>query len=1305
MRLIRPMVTIGALALCTTACSSGSTPSPQLSLSEAQTPADEVALARIAEKFYGATTPSGMQQAVEEAKKVSPTSATYHELAANWARFRTDDPANIMAHLLSTFRDPSYIDSQASLDMMSDLELGLEDREVVSETLLAVTENHPSYSIRAQATAWLTHDFWLHGKREQAKAMVRRIRNGFQWKVIGAWDNDQGKGFDEQLPPEQSIELSDRYEGAILDIGWRSIPEAPVGAELDLGAVMTPVRWTVAYALTAFEATKSGVAHLRLSTGAPFKVWVDGQLVFSARVVQTRSFDQFVIPIELAKGSHRLLVKSAQETGRWKLGVRLTNPNGRRSDFIRPLPSETEPNSTVRLLGPSSPAGLFRALAPTGGKGYGPLRWQAHLLMEAERMGLRKEALTISDALVQRAPTAIFTRYARAKTAWRYGERGKTSDFLQALSEDFGDELVFLHFQHARFLRQEGLQRKARSVLTRARETAPQAAVAPLARRWARQFAQQNWAEDRCEALEQAVELRPGWVSVLQELADCYEELRFIDKARDIHLRLAAAMPGHRWALQRLFRKARDDERFREAETFGGQLIAVAPHQAWPHIQMAEVYRRQRKWSLAQQSLEKARHINPDNPRPWRALAQLLYQSGQKPQAIDAWKASLVRDPDDDTIAHRLAWLAPEDEGPWRRDVPGEADIEMALRRRGTTASPGAHVLNLLDQEVSIVNADGSTSDIVTMVVQALDDTGRDDLTKVELRRGGRIRVLKAYALSPDGTRTQVSNIRSRTARFRNLLVGSTVVLQYQHDSKPVGYLSRHIARGWWFQTMGAHMARSRWILWMPKGNNLNEWINDPNSRVQKKDSVIGKYRRIEWFAKDVEALVMEPGMPTDQEVALNLLVSTVPDWSTFLEWEKALLTDAFRETTAISALAQRIVGDAKSPREKALSIHRWLMEEIRYQQDYEDHIAGVRPHAAPVVVERSYGDCKDKSVLFITLAKQVGLQAEFVLLRTRPRGPLLRKVPMQQFDHAIVYVPAQPGLDSGFFIDSTADALDLEALRQDDAGVEALVFDVDSKTHTWRTIAFRSVEENMQHVVTQLTMAPDGQAKGVLNIKAKGMMGSSLRRLARDRQAMEQTMQGLAARLYGGATTRSVETVETKDLTRPAHIRMDLVVPVFARKEGRAYRIRLPPVWNPRHVFQLEHRKHPLVLGVPQAMDWQTAVKIPRSLRTARVPKDISLKADCFEFQRTTKLEDATIQVNQRFESLCERISVEEYAEHRRQAEVMIRAIEEDVVVVPRPSHRKRKPQRNKRKLSNHLKSAQLEFRAHQNKAETAPL
>src|SRR5262249_47320258 len=124
-----------------------------------------------------------------------------------------------------------------------------------------------------------------------------------------------------------------------------------------------------------------------------------------------------------------------------------------------------------------------------------------------------------------------------------------------------------------------------------------------------------------------------------------------------------------------------------------------------------------------------------------------------------------------------------------------------------------------------------------------------------------------------------------------------------------------------------------------------------------------------------------------------------------------------------------------------------------------EDTIAGVRPHASPIVLERGYGDCKDKAVLLIQLAKQVGVKLQFALLRTTNKGKVERDVPNQQFNHAIVYVPVQGGVEEPSFLDPTSEALDLGNWPAIDQGAQSLVLDPDSGVWQMITIPFQAPE------------------------------------------------------------------------------------------------------------------------------------------------------------------------------------------------------------------------------------------------------
>jgi len=78
-----------------------------------------------------------------------------------------------------------------------------------------------------------------------------------------------------------------------------------------------------------------------------------------------------------------------------------------------------------------------------------------------------------------------------------------------------------------------------------------------------------------------------------------------------------------------------------------------------------------------------------------------------------------------------------------------------------------------------------------------------------------------------------------------------------------------------------------------------------------------------------------------------------VPEWDEYVRWERALLADAFQNSPQLEELAARLTAGASSPRERLDRLFRYVTKEIRYQQDYETTVAGVRPHACPVVIER----------------------------------------------------------------------------------------------------------------------------------------------------------------------------------------------------------------------------------------------------------------------------------------------------------------------------------------------------------------
>ncbi len=1200
------------------------------------------ALAEAAEAFYAGQTPAQLREAVEAARAAAPDSALHHELAFTLATMeaRNDDA---LSHLLALLRDTAGDAAPLHLHFLSWLDFTRPQRAAVREHLRALAGTHPSADVRAVAAYQLSGLLHAEGDVEGRDAATASLPGRLAFAVAGTWDNDQGKGYELELAPEQRPGLDETYQGRTGPMAWR--PDAPLDprGRLDLAALMTPGRWAVAYAQARADVTEEGWYALKLATTDPLKVWVDGRLVFAAAQVARAVPDQLVVPVKLSAGAHRVLVKSAHRQGVWFLLGRLVPFAGAGASL----------DSVDKVV-----TWHARALPPASGRAW------AHLVGWAHFVAGGATTVKTADAWARQAPRSLLARVWQADALWYNQERGRAADALAALDAEVGDALPFVRLRQARFHFQQGLKQKARD------EVLPLLRARPDVRDahdlWVELHRAEGWTEDEAAAI--AARAAAVGETPTDVLDAARVELKLGRRAAGLaaYRRLLDWLPLHADALDRLSELHRDAGELNRAEQLLLRRLASWPVDGAAWLDLAEVRRRRGDVEGSKEALGAFATLQPDSATPWVKRGELASEAGDAAAAVGAWRRALELNPDNEALAHRLDFLAPEARGPWLEDVPDEAALARAVKRReGLAPLPGADVAWLLDHEVTLLNNDGSTSNVVTAVLHAFNAQGRDRIMRQRVQSSGRLRVLHAWSVDEKGQRSEASSERSRQIFFRGLQPGSTLVLQYRLDVPPSGYLSRYLTRSWSFQSGGEQRADSAFVLWAPAGTALHERRVGAIERSQARR---GGQLRVEWSAKDVPPIVAEPAMPPAVEVAANLRVSTVPDWRTWLGWEQALLEGAFRGSPELEALVKRLGAGAVTGDEKLARVHAFVMEDIRYQQDYESFIAGVKPHPAPMVLERRYGDCKDKAVLFIELAKRLGVEAHFALVRTRDAGPLDVDVPMQQFNHAIVYVPAQPGVAAARFFDPTAEQLDLDVLRADDAGTKSLVFDPVTGLHTWREIPFEPPAAHRETSDLELSLSKDGAAQGTFRLEAKGRTGSLLRRLARNEEVLAQAVQRLAGVLVPGATTSGAKVEEAQSLEKPAALSAQLSAATFARAEGDALRLELPLDFAPRSSFTLASRRHPLVLGVPAHRATRVRLTLPEGWEVKKAPRAGRVELPCLALWREVTASGGTLEATTRYETRCERLSPAEYAQYRAQVDEMQRLLDDELVVAPSP-------------------------------------
>ncbi|MBM4292241.1 MAG: DUF3857 domain-containing protein, partial [Deltaproteobacteria bacterium] len=1234
--------------------------------------------AALSERFFAARTAAELLAALEALRAAAPDAAARWEAEALYAALSLDPRAAPSAALRAVERaagDEALAMFDLSITGWLPSEVG-----ALSARLLRVAQGHPSASMRAAAAWSLRHSAHYRDDATAYALAVEALGPLLPLSVIGTWDNDQGKGLDQPFPPERGVDLAGRYPGKLKEVAWRSEYPLDLRGKLNLDELLSPKSWQVAYGAAAFRAA-AGPAELRLSTSDPVKVWVNGELALSLSRLDGWLFDGVVIPLHLREGVNQVLIKSGQQTDTWILAARLTAPGGAPLAHT-PVPADTPaapptPGAPPTVAGVMGPAEVTAALAARLALPPAGARREALLLSALGELGLELERLERAEAALAAHPDSLLLRIELTEALWARGERGRAADLLAVLHRDLGRDLPLTTLLQARFWSQQHLDLKARAALRDLLAARPDLSDAAV--QLAALYKDLGWTAERCALLERAAASGPRTQALLASLAECAADLGDPSLERERRDALDRSSPLHPDVLARRFQRAR------AALDVEGMLAAArAQVAAWPqrgrgYRDLAAAERAARRLDAALAALDAAAALDPLDARPLALRGEWLAAEGREAEAVAAWQGALELDPENQGLRLRLSELRGSAGELWLRDVPSEADIEAAVAARaGVTPAEGANVVNLLDDEVVMLNPDGSTTAVITAVTHALNQEGRDELTKLHISRAKSTQLMAAYAISPSGTRVEAASIRDGVVRFRQLEVGATVVLQYRYSTRPSAYLTGSLSRFWWFHSTDSQVRDSRMVLWLPKGTPLHESPSAPPPggagwaarAVERDERVEGDLRRVAWRMRDLPPLVSEPRMPPSRDVAYGLEVSTVPSWEDMWTWERELLREAFRVSPEVERVADEVVRGAQTAQERALKIHEYVIHKIRYQQDYEQAISGVKPHDAAQVLSRQYGDCKDKAVLFITLARRAGLKAHFALVKTRDSGKVDLKVPSQQFNHAIVYVPAQEGLPEGRFFDPTVDTLDVESLRSDDQGTTSLVYDPDRDAHYWQEIPFQGPEHDSTADDIDLTLLPSGAAEGTLTLTGRGSIGQILRQRARNPEAFKQVLQYRLHQLFPGAELLEHEALKVESLFEPAVARVRFRLDGWAKVEGQ--QVRLPNLidWSPSAYFHLDERRFPVNMGTHREWTWRARVRLPSGLSVAHLPPDRDVRAPCLTLSRASRLGAAgEVEVEWRYASLCEEVSLEEYALHQAKAREMTQALKQEVVLSPSPA------------------------------------
>lgn len=164
-----------------------------------------------------------------------------------------------------------------------------------------------------------------------------------------------------------------------------------------------------------------------------------------------------------------------------------------------------------------------------------------------------------------------------------------------------------------------------------------------------------------------------------------------------------------------------------------------------------------------------------------------------------------------------------------------------------------------------------------------------------------------------------------------------------------------------------------------------------------------GRYNSMTWEKSSIPPFEEEELMPPLREVIPRAGYSSILSWDDIKEWNGKLFQDSLDKDVVKEKVDSLITGSATDD-EKIKRIYEWVRDNIRYEENEIGFLTGYKPHKCEEILKYKFGDCKDHTVILVSMLDAAGIKSYPVVVG---RDSINMDTPSPyEFYHSIVAVP-----------------------------------------------------------------------------------------------------------------------------------------------------------------------------------------------------------------------------------------------------------------------------------------------------------
>jgi hypothetical protein len=889
-------------------------------------------------------------------------------------------------------------------------------------------------------------------KFEKSLAIIQSVTQDFNWSVVGPFDNVSGSGHIEQQPLEiESFKPNRIYENENgLKMKWADRTLRAPNGEINFNEHLAYQRDGTYYANTFLNLQKEETVQLRIGRTTPMKIWLDDNLIFDNNNNIKYWRDGEIIQVTLKEGMHRVLIKSStyvEKASKSKLYLSFNDQydEGKISTSYRDnFPRSYFKNKTYKSRGSQAAKFSLRVTQPNG---------KLVENISSDFFGKNKTRKYEPKIIEKKWIKSLQGKIEKDSTDWKNYYLLAKMYLLMELSEE-GEEWFFSKMKahknefYFKFLFAKILAANDKGELAEAMLSDLDLDKTPVIARLINQLAKIDWKNNFANyhsRVKQILHYSPthkeglithlNWLSEYGTSAEQKDFVRvFLEQYprsdyRDLFLQYLTTNKNEEIDDESITKKQLEKKGIAAIEKIRFQfgeydylnaisfykeknndrkviklyddLIELLPYRAHYLKEKAGFLMEQKRWDEAIAHFEKVLIINPYHSRTIEKIGDIYFEKKEEGTALKYFQAAREIDLATQKGNYVLNRLRKKIDGIEGLESPKKyfkkfLTTQLQKDKSWENKYKTAESLILMYNVQATLNEENRLNYHQKLWIKILNPAGVNYWTEADFSFLGDIGKVKV--IKKDGSEITPSRNWNLVV-FQNLQPGDLIEIEGFSNGDLTREIPNEMYHMAWL-SMEVPIYKSVFEIILPKEKTLNYICNRMNcdAEIRVKDKVkIYTWENIDTPKNEHEEAVLDK-----MDKFAWLMVSTQAGWEKVVKWYERKTYRRLEANYKVKNKLVKITHDEMNDEEKVKAVYNYLTTRITYS-----HVSFLNADYVPKKPSKTIcggiGDCKDVASLMISMLRELGIEAYYVLVRTSNFTQQESRPSVLAFDHVVV--------------------------------------------------------------------------------------------------------------------------------------------------------------------------------------------------------------------------------------------------------------------------------------------------------------